>query len=489
VPLWEVRKVKIKKIDRKPMTIHRKQETKLRKKRNIRIDRSTQRGIKLSSGPIIERILHPRDFVSNYNARVFNKGLSHKVREDTRNLNKRKRSNRNQISKDNGNFERPKHSTKHRSGGIRTLGIIEAKIVTDQLEGGEEVHDSAVLASMGVKPIVGTVAKSRNMYHGKSQRQQFQKKFKRINVGNRVGKKTVKNTSKKAIKASTKKVVKESAKAGASATSAVAGTAAGTATTGPGGILIGMAAGKAAGYKMDRIDLKNSTRSRMLNYFLNKTKQHQNQDSVGSLVKDLIMMRVSMTAKHIITYIGGLLLMLVMVIAIVCIPIILIIAVAYNSPFAIFFPPLEDGDTVMSVTSAYVQEFNREVSTLANDHAGYDEGTITYIGTGGNTSSDNYYDIIAVYMVKHGIGDTASVMNDTTKSRLKAVFDDMCGYTTSSVTETIENEDGTTTSHAILYVNVTLRSYREMISIYGFNEDEVELLDEMMSQENLAILQ
>jgi len=34
-------------------------------------------------------------------------------------------------------------------------------------------------------------------------------------------------------------------------------------------------------------------------------------------------------------------------------------------------------------------------------------------------------------MVKHGTGDTAAVMNDTSKGWLKAVFTDMCSYTTS----------------------------------------------------------
>lgn len=79
-------------------------------------------------------------------------------------------------------------------------------------------------------------------------------------------------------------------------------------------------------------------------------------------------------------------------------------------------------------------------------------------------------------------------MNDTTKSRLMTVFGHMC-YTTSSVIEITEHEDGTITSYSISYMNVTLRSYRETIAIYGFNEDEVELLDEMMRQENLAFLQ
>ena len=54
--------------------------------------------------------------------------------------------------------------------------------------------------------------------------------------------------------------------------------------------------------------------------------------------------------------------------ALIALPIRLVIALIYNSPFAIFFPPLESGDTVQSVTSAYVAEFNREVTELVNTH-------------------------------------------------------------------------------------------------------------------------
>ncbi|MHB8130779.1 MAG: hypothetical protein ACYDEX_17445, partial [Mobilitalea sp.] len=251
----------------------------------------------------------------------------------------------------------------------------------------------------------------------------------------------------------------------------------------------GKALKKAAEYQPYKVNLRNNTRNRMLQYFLNKTNQNQNgnQDSAGKLLKELLLMRASIVTKHIASYLGGLLLSLVLLISFACVPVILIIAVVYNSPFAIFFPPLEEGDTVLSVTSAYVQEFNQEVSTLAYTHPGFDGGIITYVGSGGNT--DNYYNIMAVYMVKYGIGDTASVMNDTRKNRLKAVFDDMCSYTTSTVTETIENEDGTTETYTTLYLNVMLRSYSEMISIYGFDEDEIEVLEEMMSPENLAMLQ
>lgn len=61
-------------------------------------------------------------------------------------------------------------------------------------------------------------------------------------------------------------------------------------------------------------------------------------------------------------------------------------------------------------------------------------------------SAGNFNDIVTIYMVKYGVGDTATIMNDTSKSKLKEEFDNMCSYTTSSGSETTENEDGSTTS-------------------------------------------
>ena len=50
-----------------------------------------------------------------------------------------------------------------------------------------------------------------------------------------------------------------------------------------------------------------------------------------------------------------------------------IIAVLYNSPFAIFLPPLESGDTIQTVTTQYVSEFNQEIQTLVDEHKDADE--------------------------------------------------------------------------------------------------------------------
>ena len=75
----------------------------------------------------------------------------------------------------------------------------------------------------------------------------------------------------------------------------------------------------------------------------------------------------------------------------------------YNSPFSIFFPPLENGDTIMTVTSQYVAEFNREINTLVSEHKECDIGKIVYKDYEGTSNTpSNYYDVMSVYMVKYG---------------------------------------------------------------------------------------
>ena len=191
--------------------------------------------------------------------------------------------------------------------------------------------------------------------------------------------------------------------------------------------------------------------------------------------------------------IGLVLLLLVLVVAMIAVPVIAAIAILYNSPFALFLPPLESGDTVQTVTSAYVQEFNRDVNTKVNEHTGYDLGELVYVDYEGmEENPSNYYDIMAVYMVKHGVGDTATVMNDTSKGWLQAVVNDMCSYTTSTGTKDVEETDAdgnvTTVTKSVLYVNVTLKSYRDMILFYGFNSDHVEMLEQIMSPEFMGQL-
>lgn len=295
-------------------------------------------------------------------------------------------------------------------------------------------------------------------------------------------------------KETAKETAKTTAKVAAKTATKTAAAAAGTAVAPGVGTAIGMAAGYAAGVSIEAKDAKMTNRSRKIKFFLDKMKAQENQtDSVAKLVKDLIVRKAITWVKAAAPIIGLVLLLLVLVVAMIAVPVIAVIAILYNSPFALFLPPLESGDTVQTVTSAYVQEFNRDVNTKVNEHTGYDLGELVYVDYEGmEENPSNYYDIMAVYMVKHGVGDTATVMNDTSKGWLQAVVNDMCSYTTSTGTKDVEETDAdgnvTTVTKSVLYVNVTLKSYRDMISVYGFNSDQVEMLEQIMSPEFMGQL-
>ena len=146
-------------------------------------------------------------------------------------------------------------------------------------------------------------------------------------------------------------------------TKKAAATAAGTAVAPGVGTAIGMAAGYAAGVSIEVKDEKMTNRSRKIKFFLDKMKAQENQtDSVAKLVKDLIVRKAITWVKAAAPIIGLVLLLLVLVVAMIAVPVIAVIAIIYNSPFALFLPSLESGDTVQTVTSAYVQEFNRDVN-------------------------------------------------------------------------------------------------------------------------------
>ncbi len=378
-----------------------------------------------------------------------------------------------------------------KNGTAGSLASIGAKTALDQMEGGNEVYESYLAARNLSRPVESAADAGRRLYRTQAAKAK-EKRIKKVQAGKKISKKAVKDSAaeaaKKTSKAAAKKAAKETAKATAKAAVSTAGTAAGTAVTGPGGFLIGAAAGEAAGIAIDKRDVQKSTRNRMIQLFVAKLRQEENQDSIGKALKDIVLMRFSMMAKYIIRYVGLFLLALFALVALMALPIIAVIAIIYNSPFAIFFPSISSGDTTQDVLSAYVAEFNREINDELTNYSGYDTSEKIYVDFEGAGTPDNYCDILAVYMVKYGNGDTATDMTDKAKQNLKAVFDDMCSYTITSRTETEEDEEGNTTTTTIKEVNVELKTYRDMISVYGFDAEEQEMLAELMKPEYLAML-
>lgn len=372
------------------------------------------------------------------------------------------------------------------------IASVAARTALDEMEGGREVHDAYMTTYTLAKPATNTVDAGRNLYRSqvaKAKQDKLKKKQSKSRIKEKVVKESAVKAARKTAQTAAKEAAKETGKKAAKETSkAAAKTAAATAGTGAGGVLAGIAAGEAAGIAMDKRDVKNSTRNRMIKLFVAKLRQEDNQDSIGKALKDIVLMRFSMMAKYIVRYVGLFLLALFAVVALIALPIIAVIAIIYNSPFAVFFPSISSGETTQEVLSAYVAEFNDEVNAELADYSGYDTSEKIYVNFEGSGTPDNFCDILMVYMVKYGDGDTATDMTDKAKQNLKAVFDDMCSYTITSRTDTETDDEGNTTTTMVKEVNVELKTCYDMISVYGFNVEEQDMLAELMKPEYLAML-
>ncbi len=130
----------------------------------------------------------------------------------------------------------------------------------------------------------------------------------------------------------------------------------------------------------------------------------------------------------------------------------------------------------------------RNLTRKVSDCRGYSSSRKVYVDAPAGHIPDNYYDILAVYMVKHGIGDTATDMTDRAKEKLQTVFDDMCSYYITTSTRVVSFADGSVVVYTIKNVNVVLKSWEDMVSVYNFGQEEQEILAEIMEPENLSLL-
>ena len=389
--------MKIKKVDDKPMVIHTKEKAK--------IHAHEPKGAKIKGSNIYTVERGPKTIgakVSDDKKKSYRKSTIHQSESKNKRLSRFERNYR-----ESNTSIKTKNTNLHIAG--RT-GALAAGAVTEQMEGGQEVSQAAYLAYEASRSVTGTASKGAALFRKKAAAE-AKKRIKKVEAGKKLAKKTAKKAAKDTAKAVAKETAKETAKTtakvAAKTATKTAATAAGTAVAPGVGTAIGMAAGYAAGVSIEVKDEKMTNRSRKIKFFLDKMKAQENQtDSVAKLVKDLIVRKAITWVKAAAPVVGLVLLLLVLVVAMIAVPVIAVIAILYNSPFALFLPPLESGDTVQTVTSAYVQEFNRDVNTKVNEHTGYDLGELVYVDYEGmEENPSNYYDIMAVYMVKHGVGD------------------------------------------------------------------------------------
>ena len=143
--------------------------------------------------------------------------------------------------------------------------------------------------------------------------------------------------------------------------------------------------------------------------------------------------------------------------------------------------PENQNDNIIRVAVDLVKMKASLMIRRADEHKDADEGRVIYVDYEGvSETPSNYYDIMCVYMVRYGYKNTAMDMNVSNKGKLQQVVNDMCHFTTEVVTETKGKGKNKKTTK-ILEVRVTLKTYNDMISEYQFSEDQIKMLQTLMS--------
>lgn len=183
-------------------------------------------------------------------------------------------------------------------------------------------------------------------------------------------------------------------------------------------------------------------------------------------------------------------------VAFIIILVICISGLLLGSAYGIFYSNEKTKDTtpvMKEVVSQLNNEFAGQIRKIQNDNS---HDTLEFSG---NSTISNWQEILAVYAVRTtsdpSNGMEAATLDDQKVGILRNVFWDMnkIDYWIETVvheeTVTTTDEDGNettetiTTTETILHINITSKSCTDMIAKYGFNPEQVKMLNELMKDE------
>ncbi len=232
---------------------------------------------------------------------------------------------------------------------------------------------------------------------------------------------------------------------------------------------------------------------RLLSCVSDKFSMEEQKDSLLKVAKDLIIGKVKAAVAGKLLSIGAALVPALIPVFTLTV----IITLLFNSPFSILLPKLSEEPGAVEVLIEYTDDFREKVQEELADPGSGDETELIYEDYEGDGEPDNMADILMVYMVEHGFGDTATVMTEKNRRLLKDTFDEMTSldiaYRTEIVEQSYEEEDfyGNVTIRTeeveikIKEVHITLLTSEDIISTGIFAEEETEILRYLMSPEIL----
>lgn len=293
-----------------------------------------------------------------------------------------------------------------RKQSLYTMGRIGAKKASDQIEGGEELTESAGLTAFALSSAYSGANRMSRIYRRKKQSGQMKAAIKNESISDRAktngskgyikGRDTGSGTSsdierkKYVVKAKDSNVKKQKGKGGTSS---------------------GGKGGRKQGF----------VKARMLEAFLKARREEDNQTNATQTVKEAVKVRALLLIKKIAATVLPAFLGVFAVVALVGTIVVAVLAVIYNSPLSVFFPLPDTGyDDPRTVLSSYYMEFNQQIMEMEDD--GED---ITYQNTENGAPVSNFNDTLMVYMILYSDGKAGYVMDEEGKKNLKKIFDEM----------------------------------------------------------------
>lgn len=306
------------------------------------------------------------------------------------------------------------------------MGRQGAKKAVKELEGGEELEESAELISLALSPVYRGIKDVKKNYAKKKGSEQIKRNNKwKHNVGKNTP--VLSNMSRRSGRLARKDMQEEILEEQMQENKRIEKNLKVRKKSG------GIKNNDDSETKKKNGSVKRYGRKKMIDLF--RVRKEEKTESIETRHKT-VRERLEDVAQIIVISLLPIILSVFALIAFVGVVAVLILAVIYNSPLAIFFPLPDTGyDNPRTVLSSYYMEFNQQV--MAIEENGDD---ITYQNTENGAPISNFNDTLMVYMVLYGDGKAGYVMDDEGKSNLKKVFDEM-NYI-DSASSTVEKEVG-----------------------------------------------
>lgn len=225
---------------------------------------------------------------------------------------------------------------------------------------------------------------------------------------------------------------------------------------------------------------KKEVKKRMVDQFLSEKNLEEEPKDFTDTISELFRKRLSGMVQAAVGYVALALGCLLAVISVVAVAIFAVFMLLYHSPFAVVLPSISSTETTQDVLGEYLIAFEEDINEEMDYLGESDESELIYVDFEGSGQPDTFKDILAVYMVKYGVGDLATDMTDRAKRNLKNVVEDMCSISIYYRMEKVPDKNGKLIEKEIKEVHVYYKTYEEMILEYGLEEENKDMLLELM---------